>query len=284
MSKKLTLILLGSSLFTSCGLVKERPPSPERGHETQQNLTPQQAKERAADFFTKLGLAAMAQDNYAKAIANFKRAAELTPNDPVVWKNLGEAYLFAKFYKKAEKSFLRALKLKPDYGEVMFDLGLLYYQKGQYKKAVEWFNKAANLDTYEDRPHAFYMLAQAYKRLGDEKNYVKALQRAIDLYPAYKEALLELARYFKQKGNYSSAESFYRLYLLRYPQDYAVKLELAQMLIEAHKINDAKYLLKDIVENCQDPSLVERAYKLVNRILVEEAKQKLKRLQQKSYP
>jgi len=276
--KALSLLFLSTALFCSCGLVKERPPAPNYTSGKGVENTPDQAKERAADFFNKLGLAAMAESNYAKAIANFKRATEVNPNDPVLWKNLGEAYLFAHFYKKAERSFLKALSLKPDYGEVLFDLGLLYYEQGEYKKAVQWFKKAANLDTYDERYKAFFFLAHAYKKLNDLKNYERALQRAIDLYPAYREALLELARYYEEKGNYSSAESYYRLYLSQYPNDYAIKLNLAKILIKEGKLKEAKLVLKNIVENCQNGEIVSKAYKLVNEILLKEAQERLKRL------
>lgn len=264
--------------FSSCGVVKERPQPPNGGIGSSANIPLKEAKQKAADFFNKLGLAAMAESNYAKAIANFKRATELTPNDPVLWKNLGEAYLFAKSYRKAEKSFLKALQLKPDYGDVLFDLGLLYYQMGNYKQAVKWLLKAANLDTYEERYKAYLLLAHVYKKLGNYKQYEYALKKAIDLYPAYKEALLELANYYYSKGALSSAESYYRLYLLEYPRDYEIKLRLAQVLKKEGKLKEAKLLLKGIIENCQNQDIVKRAYKEVNNILIKEAQQKLRNL------
>ncbi len=265
-------------LFSSCGVVKERSLPAGSSIKTSTNKSPEQAKQKAAAFFYKLGLAAMAESNYAKAIANFKRATELTPNDPVLWKNLGEAYMFAKFYKKAEKSFLRALQLKPDYGEVLFDLGFLYYQMGNYKRAVKWLSKAANLDTYDERYKAYLLLAHAYKKLGKYKEYEFALKRAVDLFPAYKEALLELADYYVSTGNLSSAESYYRLYLFEYPQDYAIKLRLAQILEREGKLKEAKLLLKNIIANCQNPDIVKKAYKEVNKLLLKEAQQKSRNL------
>jgi len=180
----LSFIVLGLS---SC--VKERPSQTPKESNNQE-------LQRAGEFFNKLGIAAMAEENYAKAIANFKRAVQLNPYDPEYWKNLGEAYTFSKFFEKAKQAFEKALALKPDYGEVYYDLGVLYTEWGKYKLAVEWFKKAANLDTYEDRYKAFYALAQLYKKLGKEREYIATLKRAIDLYPKYKEALLELGRYF----------------------------------------------------------------------------------------
>jgi len=269
-NKKILFLLAPLSLFiTSC--VKERPPAPGSTASVKQDYI------KAAQFFNKLGLAAMVEQNYAKAIANFKHAVQLNPYDPELWKNLGEAYTAAKFFKKAEEAFKRALTLKPDYGEVYYDLGMLYTEWGKYKKAVEWFKKAAQLDTYAERYKAFYALARLYKRLGDEKNYVQMLKRAVDLYPRYKKALLELAHYYKEKGDYKDAEIYYYKYLAVYPNDGNIAIELAQLLAKEGKYEEAKRLLRSVIDNSQNPQVVQRAYRVVNQILIEEAQSKLKK-------
>ncbi len=265
---------LGGILFiASC--VQGRPPAPSSSANGESGAQSSDI-ERAAQFFNKLGLAAMAEENYAKAIANFKKAVMVNPYDPELWKNLGEAYTAAKFYQKAEKAFRRALALKPDYGEVYYDLGILYTAWGKYKKAEQWLKKAAALDTYEERYKAYYALAQLYKQLGREREYAEALQRAVDLYPKYREALLELARYWWKRKNYTKAQIYYIQYLQAYPNDEKIALEFAQLLIEAKKYTAAKKLLKELISNSQNPQTVQAAYRLVNRLLVAEAKERLK--------
>ncbi len=219
----------------------------------------------------------MAEANYAKAIANFKRATEVNPSDPELWKNLGEAYMAAHFYEKAEKAFYRALELKPDYGEVMFDLGLLYENWNKLREALKWYKKAAGLDTYDERYKAYFRLAQVYKKLGDLKNYEENLKRAIYLYPAYGQAILELARHYASRGLSPSAESYYRLYLSQFPNDWSVKLEFVDLLVREGKFKDAKLLLKEIIDNCQNAEIVKKAYEKVNRILILEAQKKLQK-------
>jgi len=276
LNRKILLLFPLIGLF-SC--VNGRPPAPEGGGEFGQPN--QQAVEKAADFFNKLGLAAIGEANYAKAIANFKRAVQINPRDPELWKNLGEAYMLAHFYKKAEQSFRRALTLKPDYGEVYYDLGILYAQWGKDKEALKWLTKAANLDTYGERYKAFYQLAHLYKKLGKEKEYEQNLKRAIDLFPRYKEALLELAHYYTSKGRYKEAERYYLTYLTFYPNDERVILAYAEMLAKAKKFQKAKKILKNLIDKSQNPQTIDRAYKLVQKILVMEAEEKLKQLREK---
>ena len=191
---------------------------------------------------------------------------------------MGEAYTLAKFYKKAEWAFKRALRLKPDYGEVYYDLGMLYINWGRYKAAQWWLKKAAELDTYGERYKAFFALAHLYKKLGNEKAYLESLKRAVDLYPKYKEALEELANYYYQKGNFAKAEYYLRLYLINYPNDERISLKLAKLLIEENKLKEAKLLLKQLIDSSTNPQTVQKAYKLVNQLLLKEAELKLKRL------
>ena len=267
---KLFFLYLLIVLIAGCAPVKPRP---ENGESALTNST---AIQKATDFLKDLGLAAMAQGNYAKAIADFTRAVKINPKDPIVWKYLGEAYMAAKFYPQAEKAFNKALSLKPDYGEVMFDLGLLYEQWGKYDEAIKWLKKAAYLPTYEERYLAFYELAQVYKKLGDEQNYLKNLNIAVNLYPRFKKALLELADYYAKQGNVDKAYLYYAQYLSYYPTDWNIALKFARFLIEHNRFSEAKALLKEIVNQSQDPQVVQKAYKLINELLIKEAQMKFK--------
>jgi len=261
------LIPFGTIFITSC--VKERP--------TQNATTVSEDHIKASQFFNKLGLAAMVEENYAKAIANFSRAVQVNPYDPELWKNLGEAYTAAKFYKKAKEAFFKALALKPDYGEVYYDLGVLYTQWGKLKEAEKWFKKAGELDTYDERYKAFFALAHLYKMQGKEKKYLISIQKAINLYPKYKEALLELANYYQRKKQYKLAEKYYIQYLSAYPNDEIITLKYISLLIEEGKYTPAKKILRNLINTSQNPQIVEKAYKLVNEILLKEAQEKLKK-------
>ncbi len=259
--------LFAAAGLLGCAPVKPRPGySPEGGNKT---------VEKATQFLEKMGQAAMAQGNYAKAIADFTRAVKINPKDPILWKDLGEAYMAAKFYDDAEKALLKALRLKPDYGDAIYDLGLLYFQKGDYSKAIYWLSRAANLPTYENRYLAYYQLAQVYKKLGDESNYLKNLQTAINLYPRFSAALLEIANYYVSKGAFDKAEPYFVQYLSYYPSDWNVALTYADLLIEHNRFKEARAILKNIVNSSQNPQVVSKAYKLINKLLLKEAQQKI---------
>ncbi len=264
MAKPKIIVLLLALFLLSCGVSSNRS----------EVLKKTEAKLKAAEFFNKMGLAALAEMNYSKAIANFKKATEIKPDDPEYWNNLGKAYMLSKFYKEAERAFYTALKLKPDYGEAVMNLGLLYSQWGQYEKAINWLRKAAYLETYEDRYKAFYNLAQVYRKLGKETLYVINLKTAINLYPPYREALLELINYYKRKGDTEKALGYYKQYLLYYPKDFGALLDYSELLIQTGNLDEAKKILKFVIENAKEENTTKRAYELVNKILLMEAEKK----------
>src|SRR5690349_6560131 len=55
------------------------------------------------------------QKDYARAILQFRNAAQLTPKDPEIYYQLGMAYANAQDYTTAVASFQRVLALKPDH-------------------------------------------------------------------------------------------------------------------------------------------------------------------------
>jgi thioredoxin-like negative regulator of GroEL len=122
---------------------------------------------------------------------------------------------------------------------------------------------------------AFYQLAQVYKTLGEEDKYLQNLKTAINLYPRFKAALLEIANYHLAKGDFKGAEPYFVQYLTYYPNDWAVTLRYAELLIEHDRFKEARALLKGVVNNSHDPKVVSAAYKLINKLLLKEAQRKV---------
>jgi tetratricopeptide (TPR) repeat protein len=277
---RLALVFLPLSLIIACAPPPAGGPTP--GGEPNFNSTnvPPSARARAGQFFKNLGLAAMTQQNYSKAIAKFTEGTKVNPGDAELWKNLGEAYMAAKFYDDAEKAFKKALKLKPDYGDVMYDLGLLYAAQGKYEKAIEWFRKAAELPTFENRYLAYYEMARTYLLMGDVNDYLKYMNYAINLYPRFGPAVLSLARFYASRGNVNAAIRYYSQYLMNHPNNEQVVLEFVGFLIKHKKFKIAKRFLKTLINTSQNPQTIQRAYRLINELLKEEALQRYKQIQE----
>lgn len=66
-------------------------------------------------------------------VFNFsKKALELNPKSPIVWRYMGIAYNYKKEYDKAIECYEKAIELDPNYAKGWNNMGLAYW----YKKRI----------------------------------------------------------------------------------------------------------------------------------------------------
>lgn len=85
---------------------------------------------------------------FKKAAMILEPLSEENPNHPMIWTNLGAAYLGNPVLANDEEqlrsvaAFERALALDPVSPSVAYNIGLIYRDRREYEKAIEWFQKA----------------------------------------------------------------------------------------------------------------------------------------------
>jgi tetratricopeptide (TPR) repeat protein len=128
----------------------------------------------AAEFFRIFDhaaeLAAKGQDE--AAIAEWKKALEINPDDPMANNNLGTHLLKRGQLDEAIPYFEKAANLKPDYADAQNNLGIALLQKGRAGEAIEHLEKAEeinprNTQTYYNLGAAFYMQGEVTKALAE---------------------------------------------------------------------------------------------------------------------
>ena len=116
---------------------------------------------------------------YDRALA---RIDELREDDWALLYTRGIALERANQWDRAEADFLKALELRPDQPLVLNYLGYTWIELGQhYDEALDMLKKAVSL-----RPRDGYIadsLGWVYYRLGDDSGAVRWLERAIGLQP-----------------------------------------------------------------------------------------------------
>lgn len=81
--------------------------------------------------------------DYAGAITNYQKAAELDPPSPALQNDLGIAFEGQGRWDRAEHSYLQALNLDPEYVEAYSNLALLFEKKNEREKAAYyWLQRA----------------------------------------------------------------------------------------------------------------------------------------------
>ncbi len=118
----------------------------------------------AAEFFRLFDraaeLAAKGQDE--EAIAEWKKALELNPQDPFANNNLGTHLLKKGQLDAAIPYFQKAVQAKPEYADAQNNLGICLMQRGKLDQASVHLRKAQeddrrNLQTYYNLGALFYM-------------------------------------------------------------------------------------------------------------------------------
>jgi tetratricopeptide (TPR) repeat protein len=112
-------------------------------------------KNDSALFFNELGLAYRQKGRLSEAIWAYQSALSRDPENPVVMKNLGDAFYFNKEYPKAAEHYQKALRSNPRFQQAHSTLGLAYYQLQRYNEALEEFEIVLKLNPKDEQAREF---------------------------------------------------------------------------------------------------------------------------------
>jgi Flp pilus assembly protein TadD len=105
------------------------------------------------------------QKLWDKAEAQFRRALELSPDEPLVLNYLGYSMIEKKLgLKEALAMVKKAVELRPNDGYIVDSLGWAYYQLGDYDEAVGHLERAVELNPAD--PIIGEHLGDVYWRVG----------------------------------------------------------------------------------------------------------------------
>lgn len=118
-----------------------------------------------------------------KQLAALQSAIRATPDNSVLWAELGEYYLYRNAYDNAQRAYQRAMALKGENAELYSALAtVLYYQSGQIMTPAtrEMIDRALALDSNEVT--ALMLLASDAFLRADYAAAVTLWQRLLDSY------------------------------------------------------------------------------------------------------
>ncbi len=223
-------------------------------------------EDKSWQFYYDLGMSSYQAKNYSEAIANFHKALKINPNEPKIWNALGITYTEVKEYIKAEESFKNALRLDPNYSEARMNLGILYMRQGKYNFALEYLEQAADDELFPKKHIAYYNLAKVYKALGENKEYIYYLEKAINYNPLYLEAQIELAEAYKEVGEYEKALKIYKQLVNNGYDDPYILYKLAEVHYLMGDYPKARALIKRLL---YDYKLTEEQKQKVRNLLTQ---------------
>lgn len=150
----------------------------------------------------------LAGGDYQSALAAYRRAQELKPQDATVLRRLGVAHMRLRDYGIAIDHFRRSLRLSPDQPQVQIELGFALMQMGDLNGAEAAYRAAIALSPQDAGGHA--NLALVYLRRGAVEPAIAALKQALVADPGLAEAYFLLGRAYATLGRVTEAATTLR--------------------------------------------------------------------------
>lgn len=138
-----------------------------------------------------LGSMALSKPDLKTAIEkHFKRALDLSPDNPATHLAMGKAWFMAGNWPRAREYLVRSIELDPRSDQAYFHLGLIARNNGNLEEAEQLFLRA--LEFQADNPNVHNNLGVTYLEQGAYPSAIRFFQQALKIYPEHLEALYNL--------------------------------------------------------------------------------------------
>lgn len=152
------LLILGTEAGANGNTVKQK--------EILEKLVAAYPNDERAHF--NLGGYYFGQQDYASAIAHYKKATELAPSYSPAYNILGYAYRQNQDYANAEQAFRKYIELIPNDPNPYDSLAELFLKMGRFDQAIEQYRKALSIDSNFINSHMGIGAALMYQGKTDE--------------------------------------------------------------------------------------------------------------------
>ncbi|MBN8554971.1 MAG: tetratricopeptide repeat protein [Deltaproteobacteria bacterium] len=138
-----------------------------------------------------MGIDQFRRGDFRAAIDSFCKADRALPKKPQVLSNLGLSLLNIGERKEAEAVLRECLAIDPFYHDAALNLGLCYFETNEFQQAIYYFDEALKI-----APHSFTALrakGQALAQTGDLDSSHDCFRAALKIMPHFLEAKVDLA-------------------------------------------------------------------------------------------
>lgn len=205
--------------------------------------------ESQAERAFSMGLEALQEDNYPKALSSFRAAIATKPNYSQAWEQLAivlqwlkddeaaeQALVEAKeiditskgfWYslanalhgEKAQEAYKRALAIDPTYEQALHELAWSLRVTGEKAQSIDVYRQLLNLYTARRDARALNALGDTLRRLvGAFEEAEEALNRALEVDPQLYSAWKNLAYLFCNCNVPTRAQQVIRQFIQRFPE------------------------------------------------------------------
>lgn len=155
-------------------------------------MTPGRNEEAAIE--SNLGTIAMRRERFMDAIPHFKRVAEINPDAPGTWFNLGFAQRLLGNFDEAEASYKRAVQSEPHDIRAYSELTAIYMNRSEQQEARRIAEQGVQANP--ESAHLRALLSSVLFELGDARGAQRQLEEAEAIDPD-----LEIVQSVRQQIN-----------------------------------------------------------------------------------
>jgi len=210
----------------------------------------QMRKESEAHY--KMGVSKMLAGNNAAALYEFTISTQKDSYNAESYFMIGVIYYEQEQYEKAVDNFKEAISINSDYPDAHNNLGLAYVKLKQYDKALKEFRKAADNPLYQTRHNAMINIGLLYDETGEHEKSADAFRESLLVMPTNVIAMMNLAKQDRILGRDDDAMEQYNTVIKYVPGYVPAHYELAVMYRDKGDIEDAKKSLEKVLELSPD--------------------------------
>ncbi len=167
------------------------------------------------------GLSCFRQNNLNRAVDYWEKAIEKDDSVANIYAILGNSYKILNQLDKSENMLKKASELEPDNINYLINYGKYLFEQKKYKDAYKILKKALQSDT--DNYEILNDLGVISYYLRDYANAEKLLKQSLEIFPNYKESLINLFYVYLESGKSMKKAEIISYLKEHFPEDKLVQ-------------------------------------------------------------
>ena len=174
--------------------------------------------QHASQYNVELGVAYLQQGRRDLAMQKLQLALQQDSDNANAYMALGLLYNATGDAQRADENFRIALRKAPSNPQIQNNYAVFLCQHGKLKQSERYFLEAAQNPLYPTPEAAYTNAGVCANKIPDPATAAQYFRRALDINPAFPEALYQMARISYEQKQYLDARAFIERFTSASPQ------------------------------------------------------------------